>query len=273
VISGLKKHRFDRNVIIDPQAEVPSSCTVESGSRIAGKVKLGKKAYIGSNVQIYGPGRLGNGTHVGSNSVVGYPTRAENAPVTRLAGSRKKRGLGKKPFNIQRNVTLRTNCILYSDVRIGDNVDFGHNVLIREHVNVGNNTLIGTNVAIDGHCNIGSNVSIQTGVYISVYCTIKDRVFLGPNCMLLNDKYMKQAKYALRGPTIQEGASIGGNAIIMPRVTIGKGAVVGAGSVVVRNVQPRTVVVGVPAVKLKKAPRSWKITKMSVAKMSTRRSV
>jgi acetyltransferase-like isoleucine patch superfamily enzyme len=145
-------------------------------------------------------------------------------------------------------------------VRLGENVELGHNVLIRENVNVGNNTLIGTNVAVDGHCNIGSNVSIQTGVYISAYCTVKDTVFLGPNCMLLNDKYMKQAKYKLRGPTVQEGASIGGNAVIMPMVTVGKGAVVGAGSVVVKNVKPKTIVAGVPAVELKKTPESWSIS-------------
>jgi acetyltransferase-like isoleucine patch superfamily enzyme len=102
---------------------------------------------------------------------------------------------------------------------------------------------------------------MQTGVYVSTNSTIEDRVFFGPYSTLLNDKYMMRKPFRLKGPTIMNSVSVGGGAILMPGITLGEGAVVGAGSLVLKDVPPKTIYVGVPAKKLGNVPIDWRLSK------------
>ncbi len=144
------------------------------------------------------------------------------------------------------NSVIRSGSIIYSDVRIGKNFKTGHNVLIRENTRIGDNVLIGTGTVVDGNCVIGNNLSAQTGVYITANTVIEDDVFMGPCSVTTNDKYMKVGS-ELKGPVIKRGARIGANATILPGIVIGEEAVIGSGAVVVKNVNPNSVVVGNPA--------------------------
>jgi UDP-2-acetamido-3-amino-2,3-dideoxy-glucuronate N-acetyltransferase len=92
---------------------------------------------------------------------------------------------------------------------------------------------------------IGKNCNIQAQVTISNGCILGDNVFIAPNSSLLNDKYPKSA--LLTPPIIKDGAEIGGGVTILPNVTVGEKAVVGGGSVVVKDVALKTVVAGCPA--------------------------
>lgn len=211
------------------------------------------------NVVIYGPAEVGDSTYLGPSCVLGFPDREELKEMIKT-GSRVARTSSGKMTKVGKEVYLRSNCVVYSGTTIGNRVVFGHNAMIRENVVVDDDSKIGTSVVIDGHCRIGRNVSIQTGAYISTFTTVEDSVFLGPCCALINDKYMAQSPYELRGPIIRRGASIGANAVILPRVEVGEGAVVGAGAVVTKDVPSRVVVAGVPARKLKEVPDSWRIS-------------
>ena len=150
------------------------------------------------------------------------------------------------------NSLIRAGTIIYKNVKIGKNFKTGHYVLIRENTVIGDNVIVGTLSVIDGHTRIGNNVSIQTGVYIPRETVIEDDVFLGPKCILTNDKYMINPQTAkkrpvLKGPIIRKGARIGAGAIILPGIEVGENAVVGAGAVVTKNVASNVVVVGNPA--------------------------
>lgn len=210
------------------------------------------------NVIFYGPADIGAGTYVGPNSVIGFPSRLELAEISHM-GSRAPRLEGDKYTRVGRNCVVRSNCVIYSDTNVGESVRFGHNVMLREDVSVGAESLIGTGVVVDGSCRLGRNVSVQTGVYISTNSVVEDCVFLGPRCVLINDRYVMQRDVKLVGPTICRGASVGANATVFPGVTVGPGAVVGAGAVVMDDVAPRTIVAGVPARKLKDIPQDWHI--------------
>jgi acetyltransferase-like isoleucine patch superfamily enzyme len=138
-------------------------------------------------------------------------------------------------------------------VVIGKEVHFGEKVTVWNYVVIGDGTRIGNGTVIGSFCDIGKNViigkncSIQAHATISNGCKVGDDVFIAPNTSLLNDRYPKSS--LLTPPQIEDNAVVGGGVIILPGITVGKKAVVAAGSIVTKNVPAREVVLGVPAKK------------------------
>jgi acetyltransferase-like isoleucine patch superfamily enzyme len=182
------------------------------------------------DVFFYGEVEIGEGSSIQDNVILG-------------SGERGKLKIGE-------NALIRSGTVIYSGVEIGRNFRTGHGVLIRENTEICDNVLVGTNSVIDGDCRIGNEVSIQTNVYITRYTVVEEGVFFGPCAVTLNDKYMEYGA-DLKGPVIKKGAKIGANSTIFPAVVIGENAVVGAGSVVTKDVKAGEVVVGNPARRLK----------------------
>ena len=151
--------------------------------------------------------------------------------------------------------------------KIIKNVKLGKDVKIFGFVNlygctIGDNTKIGTFVEIQKNSFVGKNCKISTHTFICEGVTIQDNVFIGHNVTFINDKYPRattedgklqtEADWKVVPTLIEKGASIGSSATILCGVTVGKGAIVGAGSVVTKDVPPFMVVAGVPARVLKK---------------------
>jgi acetyltransferase-like isoleucine patch superfamily enzyme len=130
-------------------------------------------------------------------------------------------------------------------VRIGKKAVVWNYVVIGDSSTIGDGTVVGSYVDIGKNVAIGKNCNIQAHVTISNECKIGDSVFIAPNTSLLNDKYPRSTR--LSAVTVRNDAVIGGGVTILPSVTVGKGSVVAAGSVVTKDVPPRTVVMGVPA--------------------------
>jgi len=190
----------------------------------------------GKNVIIYGDVIVGEGSIIQDNVIIGIDSGGSKGGKVKIGD----------------NAIMRSGTVIYSDVKIGKDFKTGHNVLIRENTEIGNNVLIGTNSVVDGNCKIGNNVIAQTNVYITAYTIIEDNAFMGPCSVTTNDKYMNYGSgVKLKGPTIKRGARVGANSTILPRVEIGENAIVGAGSVVTRDVKSGEVVVGIPAKRLR----------------------
>jgi acetyltransferase-like isoleucine patch superfamily enzyme len=138
--------------------------------------------------------------------------------------------------------------IVYNGAVIGENLTIGHHAVIREENRIGNTFSLWNNAVIDYGCTIGHNVKVHCNCYVAQYSILEDDVFLAPGVILGNDRYpgSKTVK-ELKGPIIRRGAQIGINATILPGIVIGEEAIVGAGSVVTKDVPPRTVVAGNPA--------------------------
>ncbi|MBW2988013.1 transferase [Candidatus Woesearchaeota archaeon] len=152
------------------------------------------------------------------------------------------------------NSVIRSHTVIYAGNKIGSNFNTGHGVMIRELNEIGDNVSIGTNSDVEHHVKIGNNVRIHSNGFIPEFSELREGCWIGPNVVLTNAKYPRsvEVKKRLKGPCIMEGAIIGANATILPGLNIGTNAIVGAGSVVTRDVEPETVVVGNPARVVKK---------------------
>lgn len=141
---------------------------------------------------------------------------------------------------------------------IGNNTKIWHYVQIRENVIIGDNCIIGKNVYIDFGVNIGDNCKIQNNACIYHGTTIEDGVFIGPGCIITNDKNPKainedgslktNSDWEVKKVHISKGASLGAGSIILPSITIGQFAMIGAGSVVTKTIPACTLAYGNPAV-------------------------
>lgn len=140
---------------------------------------------------------------------------------------------------------------------IGEGTRIWHQAQVRERARIGRSCIIGKGVYIDFDVVVGDRVKIQNGVSIYHGVTIEDGVFVGPHACLTNDKLpraitpdgelKRDADWEVGRILVQYGASIGAGAIILPGVTVGRFAMVGAGAVVTRDVAAHALVVGNPA--------------------------
>lgn len=152
---------------------------------------------------------------------------------------------------------------IHKTVSIGHSVIIWENAKIREHVVLGNNCSIGRNVYIGPGVVIGNNCKIQNNALIYEPAVLEDGVFIGPAVVLTNDKNPRavnedgsmksSADWEMVGVTVRKGAAIGANSTCIAPVEIGEWSLVGAGTVVTKDVEARTTVAGNPARPLKRS--------------------
>ena len=149
---------------------------------------------------------------------------------------------------------IRSHTVIYAGNKIGKKFQTGNKANIRELNEIGDNVSIGTLSVVEHHVKIEDDVRIHTQVFIPEYSVLKRSSWVGPNVVFTNAPYpkSKNVKDELVGPTLEENAIVGANSTLLPGVIIGKDAIVGAGSVVTKNVSSGDVVAGNPAKFMKK---------------------
>ena len=212
-------------------------------------MKKGKNCKIYENVKIFDNVIIGDNITIFPGAVIGRP------PISTGATQRMV-DLSKLPQTIiDDNCIIGCNAVVYSNVRIGNNTMICDNACIREGTKIGSFTLIAMGVTINYKTTIGNHVKIMDNTHITGNMLIEDYVFIGPLVATENDNFMGRIKMEIEemgGPIIRKFATIGGGANILPNIEIGENALVGANSVVTKNVKPRTLVLGVPAKEVRK---------------------
>lgn len=197
--------------------------------------KIGKNVQIGKGTIIYPNVDIGDNSFIGPYCTIGEPT----AGYYKNPGSHCFR-----ETIIGEGSVIRSNSIIYEDVKIGTGFQSGHRMTIREKATIGNHCSIGTLSDLQGRLKIGNHCRIHSNVFVGEYSIIEDCVWIYPHVVLTNDPYPPMGR--LKGVVVRSYAQICASAVVFPGIEIGKNALVGAMAAVRSNVAPERVVVGNP---------------------------
>jgi UDP-2-acetamido-3-amino-2,3-dideoxy-glucuronate N-acetyltransferase len=200
---------------------------------------------IGANVVVHAGVEFGSGVRIQDCAIVGKALVLSRTSAAQLREP--------EPTVVADGATVAAQAVVVAGAWIGAGAFIGDQAHVRERARVGRDAAVGRGSAVDNDVVIGERVRIQTGCYLTAFSTVEDDVFIGPGVFTYNDNTMgRHAKgVALTGAILRRASRIGGGARILPGIEIGEEAFVATGSVVTRNVSPRTLVMGVPARKVR----------------------
>ena len=155
------------------------------------------------------------------------------------------------------DVFIHPTADVSEDANIGPGTRIWHQAQVREGAVIGSECVVGKGAYVDKDVHIGDRCKLQNGVFVFHGFDLEAGVFLGPGVMLLNDKHPRainpdgtlkaDADWEASKGSIGYGAAVGGGAVILPGIKVGRMALVGAGAVVTRDVPERGIVAGNPA--------------------------
>lgn len=206
---------------------------VSSTAKVSAKARLGDHVVIGDFSIVHDNVEIGRNTVIESHCVIGHPTPlAEGRPLVLGEGTH-----------------IRSHSIFYEGSTFGPELVTGHRVTVREQIVAGANLQIGTLCDFQGHARIGDYVRTHSSVHISKLTTIGNYVWIFPYTVFTNDPHPPSDGFHV-GVTVEDYAIVATMCCIMPGVRIGTRSLVGAHSLVTKDVEPDVVVGGVPAKRL-----------------------
>jgi acetyltransferase-like isoleucine patch superfamily enzyme len=232
-------------LLLDERADVDATALFKPADELGTvrPIEIAADCRIGAFAVVYGGVALGEAVQVEERSVVGKPE-------TGYAVGHMYPGAGDDTV-IGAGTVLRSGAILYAGVQVGEASVVGHHTLLRSFVTVGANTQLGHQLTIERCTRIGERVRCSPGSHITSSCVLADGVFLGAGVRTINDRELiwrdPERTPDLVPPQFERNARIGSGSTIMAGVVVGENALVGAGSVVIRDVPAGAIVYGVPA--------------------------
>lgn len=209
---------------------ISSKATVSKRAKIGKHVTICDYAVVNDNVVI------GDNCYIGKNVILGEPLAAfytsknYRNPLTRIG----------------KGSLLRSGTIVYAGCVLGDGFRSGHNAIVREYSRFDKNCSFGTYSVADGHVKVGCNCGFHNNVFIASYTTIRNNVSFYPFSLTLDSPH-PPCRNCRKGPTIENDVVISARAVILPHVKLGRKAVVGAGSLVTKDVPAGKLAYGSPA--------------------------
>lgn len=205
-------------------------------------------AVIEDNVILHPYVVIEEGVRIGAGS--------EIFPYTLVGKTPKSAGATARPLTFAPETVIGSGCalgpqaVIYYDVHVGDGTLVGDGASIREGCRVGAGCVIGRHVTLNYDTSIGDGTKIMDHSWMAGNMKVGRGVFISGGVMTANDNEMGAQGYDPQnviGPEIGDQVRIGAGAILLPRICVGEGAVIAAGSVVTRDVEPFSLMMGTPA--------------------------
>ena len=223
-----------RNTVIGNNFKCGENVVIRNNCIIEDNVVLGDNVYIDHNCIVRNDVSVGDGSTIAADCILGEYQMDFFAD----------RNYHKHELVIGKNAIVRSSSILYGGTQIGDNFQTGHHVTIREKAVIGNNVSVGTLTDIQGACRIGNYVRMHSNVHVGTSSVIDDCCWIFPYVVFTNDPTPPSDTEA--GVHVHSFAIVSTNSIVLPGVDIQGDSLIGAGTVVVRDVEKYQVVVGNP---------------------------
>ena len=227
--------QVDHNVILGDNVIIKDNSVIKSGCIIGNNVVIGEETYLDYGVIVRDNVHIMKCGKIGAKCILGEY----------LVDFFRNRQYGMHPLVIGENALIRSESIIYGDNVLGNNLQTGHRVTIRENSKIGNYVRIGTLSDIQGNCEIQDYANLHSNVHVGQKSIIKKYAWLFPYVVLTNDP--NPPSESLLGVTIEEFAVVSTGSIILPGLTVGTGALSGAGAIVTKSIDGGMVAVGNPA--------------------------
>jgi acetyltransferase-like isoleucine patch superfamily enzyme len=203
---------------------------------ISEKARIGKNVKIGDNTVIYDNVVIGDNTVIANNCIIGEPLNSYYSDIENYSNPE---------TIIGEDSLIRSHAILYAGSKFGKGFSCGHRVTIRENSVFGEYCRLGTLCDIQGYVTLGDYCWLHSNVHIGQQSIIGNFVFIYPYVVFTNDP--TPPSNVCKGPTVGDFSQIAVFSVILPGVKIGKHCLIGAGSVVGKDVDDNQLVLGSPA--------------------------
>ncbi len=203
---------------------------------------------IGAYTVIHSHAKIKSNVTLGSHCVIGHPSKSELIGIDYSYKDPKLKDLIiRDPVTIiGEGSVVRSGSIIYTHTKAGKKLGTGHHAIIREHTNLEEYCLVGSHTVLNGYSRFGERTRINTGCALPQSMRIGKGVFVAP-LVAFSDNERATLGEGNEGAIVQDFVRIGIGAKILPKIAIGKGALIGAGAVVTRDVPERAIVYGAPA--------------------------
>jgi len=203
---------------------------------ISNSAIIGKNVKIGDNTTIYDNVMIGDNSIIADNCVIGEPLHEY---YTNMDSYQQPKTI------IGKNALIRSFTIIYASCEFGDNFATGHRATIREYTKMGDNCSVGTNTDIQGYTTFGNYCRLHSQIFVAQHSQFGNFVFLYPNVIITDDPH--PPSNISKGVTAKDYAQIGAGSLILSGITLGEGCLIGAQSLVNKDVEPFSLVAGNPA--------------------------
>lgn len=269
---GITAHRMLTSHEIEVEAQLDDNVHLGQGTIVEGDVEIksgvqvgrycvlqgepGKKTVIESNtvledfVTVYPGVYISENSRVGAYTILGHPSKAELVGGDNTGQSERVREqlVAQPETVIGPRAIIRSHSVIYTHVQVGSSFNTGHSIMIREHTRIGNDCVFGTHASTDGYCRIGPMCHIGQYAQLSQAARIGRGVFIGGHTVFSdNNRAIRDVEEDLFGATIEDYVRIGLSCVILPTVHINAHSMIGAGSVVTRDIGEKTLAYGNPA--------------------------
>lgn len=226
---------------------VGEHCVLDGTTRA---VTVGPESEIGNFVSVHGGVELGGGARIGDYVELGHPPKAATQGADPTAASERVADLvlASPRTVVGPGCIIRSHSVVYSFVTAGARLITGHAAVIREHTTIGDRCIFGTYASCDGYTYIGDDVQVGQYAQLSQAARIGSGCFIGGHTVFSDNRMaIRAVEHDLFGAVVEEHVRIGLACVILPGITIGRDSIVGAGSVVTRDVPRGVVAAGNPA--------------------------